>query len=258
MIRSALALCLVATLPMAAQAPKRAWYFGVQSVAPTFEGRFSGIQDDKAIEVDLQKDLAIKKETAKIGFALEYQGPRFGLEFAMDEQDYKGANFINRKISISGQDYNAGAYVTTDLKMKNYTFNWTIRALKFEHAWIGIDLGARIWDMDLKAIGVEALSGVSATAIEQFPIPIPQLGLSVGFQAINGAVIGKAYYHTLVYSGAKYHRVGADLRYFPLKWLGVRAFMDQEAFDVPKGSIQDDLDIRLDRNGAGFGVMVRF
>ena len=258
MHRTVTVLCLAAALPVAGQAPKAAWYFGLQHVAPTFEGHFEGIQDDKPILIDLQNDLAIGKDSTKLGFALEYQGPRFGVEFAMDEQDYKGANTINRKITISGQDYNAGAYVTTDLKIKNYTFNWTIRALKFERAWIGVDLGARVWDMDLKALGNEPFTGVSASAVEKFPIPIPQIGLATGFQAFDGQLVAKGYYHTLFYAGANYNHLGADVRYFPLKWLGVRAFVDKETLDVPKGSIKDDLEIRLDRNGVGFGVMVRF
>jgi len=258
MIRPALALCLAAALPALGQAPKRAWYFGLQRVAPTFEGHFEGIQDNESILIDLQGDLAIGKDSTKPGLALEYQGPRFGLEFSMDEQDYKGANTVSRLIKISGQDYNQGAYVTTDLKIKNYTFNWTIRALKFEHAWIGVDLGARVWDMDLKALGEEPLSGVKAEAVEKFPIPIPQIGLSTGFEAFEGSLVAKGYYHALFYSGAKYNRIGADVRYFPLRWLGVRAFVDKETFDVPKGSIKDDLEIKLDRNGVGFGVMVRF
>jgi hypothetical protein len=49
-----------------------------------------------------------------------------------------------------------------------------------------------------------------------------------------------------------------DARYFPLRWLGIRVYLDQESLDIPKGSIQDDLELKLDRSGFGFGVVARF
>ena len=52
----------------------------------------------------MKDDLGIEKDSSKLGFALEYQGPRFGVEFAMDQQDYKGFNKLNRQITVGGQE----------------------------------------------------------------------------------------------------------------------------------------------------------
>jgi len=67
-----------------------------------------------------------------------------------------------------------------------------------------------------------------------------------------------ASYHLLSYKGASYTHAALDLRVFPISWLGVRVFADSESFKVPKGSVKDDLEFKLDRDGMGFGVMVRF
>jgi len=71
-------------------------------------------------------------------------------------------------------------------------------------------------------------------------------------------VIGRGYYHLLSYKGASYHHVGGDLRFFPVTWLGIRVFTDTEKLDVPNHSIKDDLEVGLNRQGTGFGVVLRF
>lgn len=244
--------------PLSAQAPVREWYLDVHHFSPTFEGHFEGIQDGQPVVFDTQSDLGLGKDTTKLGLALEYQGPRFGVEFSVSEQDYAGSNYLTRKITVNGQDYNAGAQVDSKMKVTTSNFLWTIRALKWDQAWIGVDLGARVWAMDLHVVGNDPFSGTSASATEKFPIPIPQVGLSVGFNALERKVIGRGYYHLLTYKGASYHHTGVDVRFFPIHWLGIRAFMDAENFDVPKGSVKDDLQLVLDRKGTGFGVVLRF
>ena len=149
--------------------------------------------------------------------------------------------------------------VDSTVKLKDYTVNWTIRALKWPQFWIGIDLGARIWDLDMTASAFEPLTTAYLPPVSQkVPLPIPQLGLSTGFDAFDGRLVGRGFYHLLSYKGASYHHVGADLRYFPIKWLGVRVFTDTEKLDVPNHSLKDDLEVRLDRQGSGFGVVLRW
>jgi hypothetical protein len=68
----------------------------------------------------------------------------------------------------------------------------------------------------------------------------------------------RAYYHLLSRSGATYRRAGADVRYFPVRWLGLRANFESEGFDVPRGSIDDQTALSLDKDGLGLGVVFRF
>ena len=259
MIRSFAVLALVASMPLLAEDLDRTFQFDIHRVGPTFEGHFKGMQDGKPLAVDLQSDFGIQKDNTKVGFGLEYQGPRFGLEFSAEEQDYKGHNFLQKDVQLNGSTFHAGAMVDSRVQLKDYTVNWTIRALKWPQFWIGIDLGARIWDLKMTASAFEPLTTAYIPEVtEKVPLPSPQIGLSTGFDAFDKCVIGRGYYHLLSYKGASYHHVGGDLRFFPVTWLGIRVFTDTEKLDVPNHSIKDDLEVGLNRQGTGFGVVLRF
>jgi hypothetical protein len=255
-MRTLFALTLCA--PLALQASPRNFYLDIHRFSPSLEGHLNGLQDDKAISFDFQRDLGLEKDAAQLGAALEYQGPRFGVEFSADGQDYAGRQRLEQVITIDDQDFQAGTDMVSAMTVKNYTFNWTIRVLRPGPAWIGVDLGARVWKVELQADGYDPLTAITSHAHVEMPLPIPQLGVSAGFQAFDYRLVGKVYYHFLNRSGASYTHIGADLRAFPLKWLGVRAFFDSEAFKVPKGSIEEDLELQLDRKGAGLGLVLKF
>ena len=121
-----------------------------------------------------------------------------------------------------------------------------------------LDLGARATQVEIEASGVNAFSGVTAAANYKSTLPIPQIGPSLGCTAFDGRLVAKGMFHLLSYKGSSYTHTGADLRVFPISWLGVRAYFDHEHTRVPKGSIKDDLDITEDRNGTGLGIVARF
>lgn len=259
MIRSLLVCCLAASVPLVAQDAKGSFQLDVHRVSPSLEGHVDGIQDGNPLVVDFQNDFGIQKDATKVGLSLEYQGPRFGVELSAEEQDYLGHNYVQRDIKINGSTFHAGALVDSDIKVKNYTFNWTIRAFKWPQFWIGLDLGVRVWDLDMTASAYEPATTVYVPpVVEKLPVPIPQVGLATGFHALDDRIVGRGYYHLLTYKGASYHHAGVDIRYFPVNWLGIRFFSDTETFDAPKGSIKDDLEVRLDRKGTGAGVVLRF
>ena len=251
-------LALLIALPAFSQGTERHWYLDVHHFSPSMTGHFQGTSNNQPISVDLKDDLGLGKDKTKVGFGAEYQGPRFGLEFSRDEQDYAGNNKVNRSITINGQTFTANTVVTSRVKATNSTLNWTIRAFKWPNFWLGLDLGARATRVELDASGVQPFTGVTATANYKVTLPIPQVGPSLGFTAFDGRLVGKGMFHLLGYKGCSYTHTGADLRYFPISWLGVRAYFDNEHFRVPKGSIKDDLDVLLDRNGTGFGLVARF
>jgi hypothetical protein len=249
---------LLAALPAFAQGVESHWYLDVHRFTPTMTGHFDGISNNQPIDVDLQNDLALEKDKTKIGYGAEYQGTRFGLELSRDEQDYAGTNKISRAITINGQTFAASTLVTSSLKATNNTLNWTIRAVTWPHFWAGLDLGARATQLQLDATGVEPFTGVNAAADYKITLPIPQVGPSLGIVAFDGRLVAKGMVHVLAYKGANYIHTGVDLRFFPISWLGVRAFFDDEHFRVPDNSIKDNLDILLDRKGTGFGIVARF
>ncbi|BDU72198.1 hypothetical protein [Mesoterricola silvestris] len=252
-----LSAAMAASLPALAQAPG-AWYLDLHRVAPTLEGNYTGMQDGKPVNFDIVKDLALAKDGAKVGVGLEYQGPRFGLELAVESQDYLGSNLITRDVTISGQTWNAQATVATSVKVTNYTGNWTIRFMRTPGFWIGVDLGVRGTALDLKATGTSYLTGLTSQASFKSGLPMPQLGPSVGYYGLEGRLVLRGYYHYLGYKGATYRNAGADARFFPLPWLGVRVFTASESWKVPTDSISKDLAIELDRTGTGFGLVLKF
>jgi hypothetical protein len=253
-----LSLALLAALPICAQGAERCWYFDVHRFTPDLTGHFQGVSNGSPISVDFRDDLGLKRDSTRIGASLEYQGPRFGLELSTDSQTYAGLNTVARAITIEGQTYQANTLVTSSVKATSTNFDWTIRFLTRPQFWVGVDLGARLTVLNLDASGVSAFSGVNASASCKATLPIPQLGPSLGFTAFDDRLVGRGMVHMLAFKGATYTHLGADLRYFPVDWLGVRAFLDSERFRVPNGSIKDDLDITLDRTGTGLGVVFRF
>ena len=118
-------------------------------------------------------------------------------------------------------------------------------------AWLGFDLGLQAWTLDLDATSAPTVGSPTASST-RIKAPIPQIGLSGGSRGYNGAMEAKAYIHYLGYRSAKYTLYGVDFRVFPVSWFGLRAFYEGGRFDVPKGSIQDDLEVKLEREGARF------
>ncbi len=252
-----LSAAILAALPASAQS-RGAWFLDLHRVAPTLEGSYTGMQDGKPVNFDIVKDLALAKDSTRVGVALEYQGPRFGLELSAESQDYAGSNLISRDVTISGQTWNAQATVATSVKMTNYTGNWTIRFMRTPGFWIGADLGVRGTVLDLNATGTSYLTGVTSKASFKSGLPMPQVGPSVGYYGLDGRLVLRGFYHYLGYKGARYHHAGADVRYFPLDWLGVRVFTSGESWKVPSDTISKDLAITLDRSGTGFGLVLKF
>jgi hypothetical protein len=251
-------LLLLTAAPAFTQGVESHWYLDVHRFTPTLEGHYQGTSDGQPFLVDLNNDLALAKDNTRIGYGLEYQGTRFGLELSRDEQDYAGSNRVQRNITINGQTFTANTLVTSSFKATNNTFNWTIRYLTWPQFWLGLDLGARATQTEINAFGVQGFTGVTASVNYKTTLPVPQIGPSLGFTAFHGRLVGRGLYHLLLYKDCTYNHLGVDLRYFPLSWLGVRAFADSERFRIPQGSIKSDMDITLDRSGTGFGIVARF
>jgi hypothetical protein len=251
-------LVLAAALPALAQGVEKHWYFDIHQFGPDIRGYFHDHSGSNPVDVDLQNDLGLNKDKTKVGFAVEYQGPRFGLELSRDEVDYKGDNAVSRQITIDKQTFTANTVVHSRLKAVNTTLNWTIRCLTWPQFWVGLDLGARATELEINANGADPFTNVSASAHYKTTLPVPQVGPSLGFVALEGRVVGRAYYHFLAYKGCTYNHPGLDLRAFPVSWLGIRVFTDGEHFKVPKDSVKTDLEANLDRTGTGIGLVFRY
>ncbi len=238
--------------------PQRTWTLGAQTFGPTLTGHFLGKQDGQAIQVDLDADLGLSKDKVVPGFFLDYQGPRFAFQVTSGTTDYRGDRVVNRAVTINGVTYASGSRVQSHVKLASVDGIWTIKYISDPAGWLGIDLGVQAWTLSMDATGTAPVPAAAVAANTRVTAPIPQIGLSGGTRGFNGAIEAKAYVHYLGYKQAKYTLTGADIRVFPVSWFGLRAFYESGRFDVPKGSVKDDLEVQLERKGVGFGAVVRF
>ena len=240
--------------------PERTWTLGAQTFGPTLTGHFSGKQDGQPILVDLEADLGLGKDKATAGFFVDYQGPRFALQVSSGTVEYLGDRVVNRVVTINNVPYAIGSRVQSRVKLAAVDGTWTIKFVSDPTGWLGLDLGVKSWTLDMDAAGTLPLPApqTPTRASTRVTVPIPQIGLSGGSRGYNGAVEAKAYVHFLAYKQAKYTLLGADVRVFPVKWFGLRAFYEGGKFDVPKGSVKDDLEFVLECKGVGLGAVVRF
>jgi hypothetical protein len=234
---------------------QRTLSLGGQVYGPTLTGHFNGTISGQPIGLDLNSDLGLAKDQTTAGFFLDYQGPRFAFQVSTGSADYRGDRTLTQAIQLNGQTFSASHEVQSHVKLASVDGIWTIKLIRGSGAWLGLDLGVQVWKIDMDATDVTAATAPASTSVTA---PIPQVGLSAGGRGFNGALEAKAYVHYLGYKQANYDLVGADLRYFPVRWFGLRAFYEGSHFNVPKGSVKDDLEFQLDRKGAGFGGVFRF
>ena len=238
------------------------WNFGVIRQAPDLSGSYSKVGETT---FDLEKDFALGKDTTGTGALIDYEGRRFMLHMATYSQNYAGRNTITRNVQIGDTTYSAGIKVASQVKVRDYELDWTIKVWRWDAAYLGVDLGFNGWNLQVDAQDVTddpAITGLPGwtrqdPASKTITVPIPQVGASFG--AHFGRYVDlRGYYHLLKRSGASYHRSGAEVRVYPLPWLGLRANVEDEGFDVPMDSIDTGTAFNLTKKGVGFGVVARF
>jgi hypothetical protein len=251
--------CFVALLiavPLAAQTPAGKWSFGVHASTPDLTGHYRDSGTNQTF-FDIKKDFDLKSSKTSLGIHMDYTGSRFGFSLDYGIHDFAGQSRINRQIEINGQTFDAGMDLTSSLKNTTFDVNGTIKILRGNSAWLGVDIGMQAWYLDVQASGVSD-ENYAENVSEMCTVPIPQIGLSFGLQGLQNRFDLRGSAHFLAYNGAKYTRFTADARYYVLSWLGVRAFMENQSFDAPFGSINDDVEAKLDNSLFGFGVAVRW
>jgi len=248
---------LLIAIPLTAQAPAGNWSFGVYGCVPKLSGNYRD-SGSTPTAFDIKKDFDLKSSQTGMGIHMDYLGSRFGFSLDYGVHDFKGKTFANREFLIGGQTFHSDMDITSSLKNTTFDLNGTIKILRGSSIWLGVDVGIQAWYMDVQAEGVSIDGELTDRVSENLPLPIPQIGLSLGFIGLqnNLELRGKA--HLLAYKDAKYVRFAADARYYALSWLGLRAFMENQSFDLPDGSIIEDTEAKLDNNRFGFGVALRW
>jgi hypothetical protein len=234
-------------------APQSTITIGIQSFGPSLDGHMQGTLDGQPMLVDLNGDLGIGKDGTKKGLFFDYQGHSFGFQASTSSTEYAGNQAMTRDVTVNGATYPNGTQVQSRVKLASLEGIWTIKLVSEADSWLGLDLGLQAWTLDLQTAGTSG--GATSVSIKA---PIPQVGLSGGSRAYNGAFESKAYIRYMNAKGGKYTLLGTDFRVFLTRWLGLRAFFESSHLKAAKGAVKDDLEIGIDRKGAGFGVVLRF
>jgi len=258
---------LIAAAPLIGQAPPaKKWSFGLYGSSPSLGMYLHQLDDDGSqTNFDSQKDFGLKTNKMGLGARIDYMGPRGGFQLDVGVHDFAGQNRLTEPTDVGGETFEAGADVTSSIKNTTIDITGTIKVLRFEHFWLGIDLGLQAWVMQVRAEAKEVSpmprpgeDDENRQASYLLPLPLPQVGLSFGVKAFGSSLELRGKAHLLAYSGAKYTNFAADARYYFLSWLGARAFVENQRIDIPYGSVTDDMEARIDNNRFGFGVALRW
>ena len=249
-----------APTPAAQPPPTGKWSFGVYGCAPDLGAYLhqSGDELSEGDNFDIKKDLNLKSSKMALGLRLDYLGRRCGFSLDVGSMTFAGQNRIIRNIDIDGNKFDEGVDLTSSLKNTTIDLTGTVKIFRLDHFWLGIDYGIQAWLLDVSAHGKSLSTGEIESAKFSQPVPIPQFGLSFGAKGLKDMLELRGKVHILAYSGAKYTLFAADARYYPLPWVGVRAFVENQVFDVPYGSIDDETEARLNNSRLGFGAVFRF
>jgi len=246
----------MAAAPLFGQAPTvKKWSFGLYGSLPDLGGYFID-SGEEPTDLDLKNDFGLKNDKMGLGVRIDYLGPRFGFQLDVGTHSFAGQNRLPKPVKMDGQTFPEGTDITSSLTNTTFDLTGTVKVLRFDHFWLGIDYGLQAWYMQVQAEAKENRD--IAPVSYALPLPIPQVGLSLGANALNNMLEFRGRAHFLSYSGATYTLFAADARCYFLPWLGVRAFMEAQRFDAPNSSITDDLEARLDNNRFGFGVALRW
>jgi hypothetical protein len=254
-------VALLITIPLAAQAPPETgptgkWSFGLYGYAPSLTGNYN---ESEGTAFDLKGDFGLKSNSTGLGLNVGYMGPRFGISLGFGTEDFAGQNKIDRELKIGGEKFEPGTELTSSLKKTTFDLNWTIKIFRYHGAYIGVNLGAQAWSLDVQAKGSHpSYPDATKEAAENVTVPIPQVGLAFGYLGLKDRLDLRGRANFLAYSGAKYIHFGADARYYFLPWLGARASFENHGFDAPNGSIDEDTQAKLDSSLFGFGAALRW
>jgi len=238
------------------------WMLGLIRQTPALLGNYYKQSGSSLDSFDIARDLQLARSGAPLGLFVDVMGARFLLHVGTYNVAYRGHAVIEQAVNLDTTSYHPGALVQSEVSLRDYEVDWTTKVWWSDRAYIGVDLGVNYWVIQATAVGQGYLQSdpttqVLSTTKASMLFPIPQIGISAGLEAFGG-LTARGYFHIVQMKGASYQRFGVDLRYFPLKHWGLRANYEREGFKAPLGSISNNMALRLDKNGAGFGVLVRY
>lgn len=234
--------------------PQLQWTFGVQKVQPTLSASAAGSKDGKASLVDTQADLGLAREGTPLGFFAEYQGQSQAFLISYDSARYAGNRILSRDIALNGTSYLLGTPLQTAAKVELIEAMWTYKFVQRPDAWVGFDLGAQYLRANVSALVPSAPppQKVSPTGL------VPQIGITGWSSGAGGLLESRVYARYFTYKGASLTRYGLDARAYFYPSFGVRAFFEDSRIRVPQGSLQQDLEVQVERKVTGLGLVIRF
>lgn len=235
--------------------PQLHWTLGLQRGQPTLSLRAEGSKDGRASRVDSDADLGLQREGSPWGAFLEYHGRASVLQLSYDTLKQSGQRALPRDILLEGTAYPAGTVLSSSVRAKGLGMVYTYKMVNRPDAWVGLDLGLQSLNIDLAALA----PGPTPSSQQAHPhLLLPQVGISGWSSGAGGLLESRMYYRYFSRRGAVTTRLGVEARAYLYPRFGVRAFWESSTLRVPAGSLEGDLDLRLEAKAMGAGLVIRF
>lgn len=236
------------------QVPQTGWVFGLQRLQPSLSVQAEGLRDGKATRVDSDGDLGLGRRGGSTGFLAEYQGQEHAFQISYASASFEGSRVLTRDILLDGTAFAAGTDLRSTADVEALEGLWTYKFARSGETWLGFDLGAQVFKADL-----EARSGSPAQVRRARPsMVVPQVGLTGWSSGAGGLLESRAFVRYFAHRGASTLRYGLDARAYLYPSFGLRLVFEDSRIRVPRGSLEQDLDLRADTRFTGLGLVVRF
>jgi hypothetical protein len=255
-----LPFALLATSPAWAQDAPSQWSASLSTSFPSLTGGVSGRQDGQPIQLSWDGTMGLKRSGLPLGASLDYQGPRFGLSLGLDQQTFQATHQLQDQVQLEGATYLVGTRLDSEVKFTSVTLDWTIRLLRQPDWWAGLDLGVKATTVTLSTTGTvsgNAFTTVEDTESAKFTLPLPLFGVAGGFQAMDGKLVGRGYYHFLKLGEFSYNHAGVALTYYPIPQVGGRLAYDSDVMKASSSGF-DAQELKIARQGVSLGVVYKF
>lgn len=235
-----------------AQVPQTGWVFGLQKLQPTLSVRAEGVRDGKATLVDSEADLGLGRRGSSTGFLAEYQGQEHAFQVSYGTAAFEGGRVLSRDVLLDGTRFAAGTDLRSSADVEVVEGLWTYKFARSDDSWLGFDLGAQYFKGDLEARGGAQIRQARPAMV------LPQIGLTGWSSGAGGLLESRAFIRYFTRRGASVTRYGLDARAYLYPGFGLRMIFEDSRIRIPRGSLEQDLDLRVDTRFTGLGLVVRF
>jgi len=231
-----LALALIPLTSSAFEIGARGYYW-FPSLDGTVKADEAGIIGDY---LDFENDLAIEDENFPSVEAFVGAG-KHHLDLGYTKIDYSGSNVLTRTISFNGKSYSSGDLVSSSIEYKMIDFHYQYDFIDLENALAGFSLGGVFQvkyldgELSLKTTGLDEK--------EDFPLPIPMVGLNLHIGIIADILEARVRGTIMTYSGDSMYELTGDISWTPFPFIDIHGGYKTFVIDIEEEDVLLDYDM---------------